>query len=286
MEDETIVAMDIVAALRAAGYEVVATVGTGERAIEAAEKQEPDLVLMDIHLKGAMDGIDAAEIIARRQQTPIVFLTAHGDGETVQRAQTASPYGYLVKPFDQQELRRAIAIALHRAKTDRSIRDKHRLETQFQAQGPDGMAQLAGAVVHEFNNLLTVILGRCELLLRAEGNIANHRHYVLDIRAAARKNCELTHQLLVAARESLQPQVVDLPAVVASAIHLLAPVLGERVAVRTRLDEATWPVYADPAKLHQLLVNLARNARDAMPYGGTLTIETRNVHVDANYARQ
>ena len=97
VEDETIVAMDIAATLRRLGYEIVGMVGTGEAAIELAQSVQPDLILMDIRIKGPMDGIEAASVIQQHVATPVVFLTAHADVDTVERAKAASPYGYLVK---------------------------------------------------------------------------------------------------------------------------------------------------------------------------------------------
>src|SRR5512142_1953087 len=120
VEDETIVAMDIERGLRTAGYEVVGTTGSGEEAIRLAEQQRPDLVLMDIRLQGAMDGIDAGKTIRQRFHIPIVFLTAHADAATVARAKMAEPFGYLLKPFEDPELHTAIEIALHKRAAEES----------------------------------------------------------------------------------------------------------------------------------------------------------------------
>ncbi|HWI55575.1 MAG TPA: response regulator, partial [Bacillota bacterium] len=118
VEDETIVAMDIERGLRGLGYEVVGTAGTGQRAIKLAEQQRPDLVLMDIRLQGAMDGIQAGREIRQRLGIPIVFLTAHADAATVQRAKEAQPFGYLLKPFEDRELHTTIEIALHKRQAE------------------------------------------------------------------------------------------------------------------------------------------------------------------------
>src|SRR5437764_1637280 len=118
VEDETIVAMDLASTLRRLGYQVAGTAATGAGAIEAAASHHPDLILMDIRLKGPMDGIAAASGIRRQQRTPVVFLTAHGDTDTVERAKGASPYGYLVQPFEERALHRVIDLALQRAATD------------------------------------------------------------------------------------------------------------------------------------------------------------------------
>jgi PAS domain S-box-containing protein len=169
----------------------------------------------------------------------------------------------------------------------RDVTEQRNLEAQLaQAQKLESLGQLAGGVAHDFNNMLMVIFARCDLLLRQLAD-QKHRHFVNDIRAAAAKNRDLTQQLLAAARQQvLEPQVVNVNDVIRSAMRLLQPTLGEQIAIRTELDETLWNVYADPGKLHQVLLNLAINARDAMARGGTLTIESRNVQVDASYARQ
>jgi PAS domain S-box-containing protein len=124
VEDETIVAMDIERGLRACGYEVVGTVGTGEEAVRLADQFRPDIVLMDIRLRGEMDGIEAGRHIRSRYQLPIVFLTAYADDATVQRAKEADPFGYLLKPFEDQELHTAIEIALHKRNAERQALDQ------------------------------------------------------------------------------------------------------------------------------------------------------------------
>ena len=101
VEDEAIVAMDIAAKLRRFGYEVAAVVDSGAAAIGSVAAAAPDLVLMDIRLSGAMDGIEAAAEIRERFDIPVVFLTAHADEATVGRSSSAAPYGYVLKPFDE-----------------------------------------------------------------------------------------------------------------------------------------------------------------------------------------
>lgn len=118
VEDEGVTALDIEQNLGRLGYGVLATVDTGEAAVERAAELRPDLVLMDIKLKGAMDGITAAALIKERVQAPVVFLTAFADEGTLQRAKVAEPYGYILKPFEELELRTAIELALHRRGTE------------------------------------------------------------------------------------------------------------------------------------------------------------------------
>jgi two-component system, cell cycle sensor histidine kinase and response regulator CckA len=413
VEDETIVAMDLTATLRSLGCNVLGVFDNGSAAIEAAIRDKPDLVLMDIRLKGPMDGIAAAKAIHERAAIPIIFLTAHGDVTTLDRAMGSSPYGYLVKPFDEGELQRAITVTMTRRKVEQleharkddalweseekyrllldSVQDyaivqldldgriatwnrgaqqmtgftaeemvgkliievnpeernearlraqldhvassgrseiegwrqrkdgtrfwahvvrtpmvgrdgriigyvgvthdeTHRrtLEAQLlQSQKLDSLGKLAGGIAHDFNNMLMVIFSRAELLLRVNGSAEPQRRYVNDIRNAATKSRDLTQQLLAAARRQvLQPQIVDLNEVVTSTMQLLTASLGENITIRTHVDERLWNIYADPGKLHQVLMNFSLNAREAMPEGGSLTVETRNVRVDADYVRQ
>jgi PAS domain S-box-containing protein len=168
----------------------------------------------------------------------------------------------------------------------RDVTDERSLQAQLvQAQKLDSLGQLAGGIAHDFNNMLMVIFTRCEILLR-QLESEKHRQFVNDIYTAASKNRALTQQLLAAARKQvLEPQVMNVNDVIRSAMKLLAPTLGEQIKIRTEIDDSLWNVYADPGKLHQVLLNLALNARDAMPRGGALTVETRNIRVDAAYAR-
>jgi CheY-like chemotaxis protein len=111
-EDETIVALDIKSCLEDLGYEVLGVTDRADEALKLAAAARPDLVLMDIRLKGEMDGIAAAEQIRRRWGIPIVFLTAFSEESTLQRARAAEPLGYIIKPFDDRELQAVIAKAL------------------------------------------------------------------------------------------------------------------------------------------------------------------------------
>src|SRR3954454_19350992 len=123
VEDESIVAMDLADSLKQLGYVVVGVVSSGAAAVETAEAARPDLILMDIRLRGEMNGIEAARLIRESVDIPVIFLTAHGDAATLARTAVAAPYGYLVKPVDHRELQRAIEIALGRRREERVHRD-------------------------------------------------------------------------------------------------------------------------------------------------------------------
>jgi len=124
VEDEVIVSKEIFQRLQAMGYEPVGRAVSGEQALRLTNERHPDLVLMDIRLKGPMDGIMAAEDIRHKFQTPVVFLTAYSEDDTLDRAKLAEPYGYLIKPFDDRALKSAIEIALYKHKTEEEVRSQ------------------------------------------------------------------------------------------------------------------------------------------------------------------
>jgi len=122
VEDEIIVATDIEESLESLGYNVQTTVDTGLKAIEAVERELPDLVLMDINLKGEMTGIEAAKIITQKHDVPIIYLTANADIDTVNKAKVALPYGYIIKPFTDKDLQTNIEIAIFKFGNDLKLK--------------------------------------------------------------------------------------------------------------------------------------------------------------------
>lgn len=112
VENEVIVAWDLKQRLESLGYLVPALAITGEEAVKLAAEFEPDLILMDIRLGGALDGIEAARLVREQRDIPVIYLTAYSDQETLDRAKTTTPYGYMLKPFQDKELKIAIEIAL------------------------------------------------------------------------------------------------------------------------------------------------------------------------------
>src|SRR5262245_37187448 len=124
VEDQRLIAADIENTLKKLGYIVVDNVSSGEDAISRSDQLRPELVLMDVRLRGEMDGIRAAEIIRDRFSVPVVYLTAYADDETILRAKKTTPFGYLVKPFNERELRATIEIAFYTHQMERTLADE------------------------------------------------------------------------------------------------------------------------------------------------------------------
>jgi len=534
VEDEVIVLRDLQQTLAQLGYDVPAVATSGAAAIAQAAAVRPDLVLMDIRLRGGMDGITAAQQIRTQLAIPVVYVTAHSDALTLQRVHPTAPYGYILKPFNERELYVAIETALYRHKVEdklkrveqwltatlksigdaviatdhagmitfmnpiaealtgwaqadtlgrpltevfvartepaqtpienpvtrvlregividiapdtylvardgrtiaisdsaapirddqgtitgvvlvfrditehkrteqalrrsearyrllsehsrdligfldrrghvlyaspshesvlgmppddlldqsiftlihpddqaqaravindlsqvgtsmtielrlhatsgdwivvetilasimdtatdeprilfsaRDITERKRLETQLlQAQKLDSIGRLAGGVAHDFNNLLTVITGHADLVLETMAPDDPARGDLAELRKAADRAASLTRQLLAFARKQiLEPRVLDLNAIILDLETFLRRSLGADIDLITLPAPDLGRVRVDPSQLEQVLINLAVNARDAMPDGGKLTIETHNVVLDDSYAR-
>ena len=169
----------------------------------------------------------------------------------------------------------------------KDVTEQRRLETQLvQAQKMEAVGRLAGGIAHDFNNLLTVILSYSDLLLEDLPPDDPRRDDVVEIRKASEGAGALTRQLLAFSRQQvLQPRVLDLNAAVVHIGKLLGRVLGEDIHLATSLAPGLGAVKVDPGQLEQIVMNLAVNARDAMPQGGRLSIETANVEMDEEYVR-
>lgn len=165
----------------------------------------------------------------------------------------------------------------------RDLTDQKKLEEQFrQAQKMEAVGHLAGGVAHDFNNLLTAIIGYCDLSLRRLKPNDIVRRNIEEVKKAGERAAGLTRQLLAFSRKQiLQPKVLDINEVVADTLKMLSRLIGENVQLSSTFDPALGLVKADPGQIEQVLINLVVNARDAMPHGGEITIETSNATFDS-----
>jgi signal transduction histidine kinase len=155
-----------------------------------------------------------------------------------------------------------------------------------QASKMEAVGHLAGGVAHDFNNLLMVIMGRADVLLRGLDEKHSMRPAIQEITRTAQRAADLTHQLLAFSRKQvLKPAVLDLNSVIANLTEMLRRLIGEDIDLVAVLDPLLGRAKADLGQIEQIVMNLAVNARDAMPHGGQLTLETANVELDAEYAR-
>ncbi len=169
----------------------------------------------------------------------------------------------------------------------RDLTERKRAEAQLaQAQKMEAVGQLSGGIAHDFNNLLTVILGNAEVLgdsLKARPDL----HAMLEsIMAAAERGGELTQRLLAfSRRQTLQPTNIDCNRFVGRMQEMLRRTLRENISIRVETEEDLWPAFVDAGQLDSALLNLSLNAQDAMPEGGSLTIATQNMTLDARYQK-
>ena len=163
VEDESIVAMDLKTRLQGMGYDVLGISSYGEDAVEKIRENRPDLVMMDIVLKGEMDGITAAGIIRNEMEIPVVYLTAYADEKTIGRAKVTEPYGYILKPFEERDILTVIEIALYKASMERRLRESERwISTTIKSMGEGIIATDTEAMVKFMNPVAEDLTGMME----------------------------------------------------------------------------------------------------------------------------
>ncbi|MEG4406226.1 ATP-binding protein [Microcoleus sp. MON2_D5] len=282
VEDEVIVAQDIAGRLKKLGYAVTATVSSGEEAIQKAIENPPDLVLMDIVLKGDMDGVTAAEKIRINRDVPTVFLTAYADDQTLQRAKLTDPFGYIIKPFQQNDLRVAIEIALHRHEIETKMREalkaaeaaRESMEEKSHRQN-----QYISMAAHELRNPLNAILISAELL-KLERTRSSDESQVRTLRlvhSATQKMNQLIDDMLFMGRaEAGQLKCNPLPINLVEFCQDLLDQLqlgNEAKHKLTLIPSDVTSAMLDQQLLHGIISNLIVNAIKYSPNGGQVTLE-------------
>jgi PAS domain S-box-containing protein len=397
VEDESLIATDIQRRLQRFGYSVPATVRSGEEALECARSTPFDLVLMDIRLDGSMDGITTAQALKDELETPVVYLTAHSDNDTLNRAKITEPLGYLLKPIADSDLRSVVQIALYKAEMERRLRNseawlsttlrsvgdgivatnaigeivfmnplaeqltgwcaneadrrqlmdvvglsdestgeparnpvydlfagesrcysllskvgavtavevacfenragddllgaivilrditaRRMMESRLiQSQRMEAMAAMAGGLAHDFNNQLMVMGGYADELAK---HLSGEDKKDADaIQQAASIASSLTAELLTMSRRDVAvSEVLNVNEVICEVQPLVSRSLGKDRILTTDLGSPVGFVRGARNQLKQVLLNLALNARDAMPAGGELRIESATIDVPLN----
>jgi signal transduction histidine kinase len=302
---------DYVTRLLHAAYDIQ-SVRDGQEALHAARALRPDLILSDVMMP-RLDGFGLLAAIRADtdlRDMPVILLSARAGEEARLEGLDAGADDYLVKPFSARELLARVRSNLDLARLRRAARDALRQANELlelrvaeemarraqaeeslrQSQKMEAIGHLTGGVAHDFNNLLTVIGGGVETLQRLlaasppPGDDTKIKRALSMIAQGAERAATLTHRLLAfARRQTLDPKPLDPNKLVAGMSELLRRTLGESVALETVLAGGLWRTIADANQLENVLLNLAVNARDAMPDGGRLTIETANTYLDDAY---
>jgi len=267
------------------GYQVLAA----EEGLAAwqvlQQKDAPKLAILDWMMPG-LDGLELCRkvrALSRPEPTYIILLTAKGGRENIIAGLEGGADDYISKPFDREELHARLQVGLRIVGLQTSLAARVReLEDALSgAQKMEAIGRLAGGVAHDFNNLLTVIITGSEVLLNSLQPDERQRELIQMVKQSGERGASLTRQLLAFSRKQvLAPVVLDLNTLVANLEKMLRRLIGEDIDLATSLDPALGTVEADPGQIEQVIMNLVVNARDAMPEGGKLTIETRNVEVD------
>jgi signal transduction histidine kinase len=284
-EEDYLLTTDVLARIDGT-HHVVHWVRDPRSAIEAVRGRDYDVCLVDYHL-GPEDGIGLVrELLADGHDLPVIVLTGQGDRAVDLEAARAGAADYLVKSeVSPALLERTIRYAMRSRADLRALRESE--AGLRQAQRMDAVGQLAGGVAHDFNNMMTAVIGFSELILTRLEQAHPVRRHVEEIKRAGERASGMTQQLLAFSRKQvLEPRVFDLNVVVADVEKLLQRLIGENVELVSLLEPDLEPIEADPGRLEQVIMNLAINARDAMPAGGKLTIETANVDLDQSYLGQ
>ena len=257
--------------------EVVATAFEG---LERIEADAHDVYLVDYRLPDR-NGVELIHDAKQQGATkPFILMTGYGTGDIDEAALKEGAADYVEKHLLSTHLERSIRYAIRDWQAEYTLREREDLLRQ--AQKMEAIGRLAGGVAHDFNNLLTAIIGYADVIVERGTTDNATRRDVGEIRKAADRAASLTRQLLAFGRKQfLQPVVLDLNETVTELLQMLPRVIGENMQTVPRLASELWRVTADPSQMEQVLVNLVLNARDAMPMGGTITIETSNVELAA-----
>jgi two-component system, cell cycle sensor histidine kinase and response regulator CckA len=254
-------------------------------------RQPPDIILSDYSLP-QFNGLEALRLAKEEKcDIPFILVTGSQTEEVAVACMKEGAVDYILKSA-LTRLPSAVVNALKRSQAEQerteALQALQQSQEQFlQSQKLEAVGRLAGGVAHDFNNLLTAIMGYSDLSLSNLSHEERLRRNLTEIKKASERAASLTRQLLAFSRKQvLQPRVFDLNVVVADMQRMLERMIGEDIQLRTNLEPNLGHVKADLGQIEQVIMNLVVNARDALPKGGKVTIETANVFLDEPYAQQ
>jgi signal transduction histidine kinase len=276
VEDELLIAKNLSHKLESLGYQIVGIVSSGADAIQRAGEMEPDLILMDIVIKGDIDGIETAVIINQKFDIPIIYTTAYADDETLQRAENTGSYGYLLKPFKQRELHATIKIAL--SKYQEAVKMQKLIA--LAAAKSENRDRFFSMAYHDLNTPLTTIQLSAEMLedselQRGSGTLNKN---VARIKKAVSNMSGLLEDILMLSKAEYGKVCLNLNPINAtdfctSILEELQPIVTDKHLITFRTHTDPVHAYLDAKLLHHLLTNLLSNALKYSPNGGNISLE-------------
>ena len=266
VEDENIIAMELEQQIKQLGYTVIGPVASGEAALKNAEIARPDLVLMDIRIQGPADGIETAQAIRYRFDIPVIYLTAHADQTTIERAKMTEPLGYLLKPWREHELQAAITMALHKHKTNKALEQRQ--------------ADFLAMLTHDIQNPLQLVLGYADVLAEDLNTIGLHQ--AVELLDQMRDNILSTSDLVGNYSTLLAIEGGHLP-LVSERVQIneilkqvetkyVAEATRRNLSLETKLTNNLPLVEGDTSALERVFANLVHNGLKFTPPGGQVVV--------------
>jgi len=256
VEDETIVANDTKMSLERAGFSVAPIMASAAEALKCVELEKPDAALVDIHLRDKMDGIALARELQLRYRVPVVFLSAYAEDDLLARAREVGASAYLLKPFNERELKATLEMAISKARQDEAMRG---------LQKSKGLSVMAASVAHRFNNLLHAVLGNITFALSDLPDDTPVRELLERADSAAREAALISSQMLTyVGKSQAEMKLLDGSSLIEGMSEVLRLALPEKIEFIFNPGSEPLPFKGDPSQMRQVIMNLLTNCSEAI----------------------